>query len=156
MMCDSQTPIGIDESRIMHMLGVARRAAELGKEIFGWDAKKCEELFVMGLLHDVGYEFVCSQTKHEEYGGELLQRLGFKYSEEIYHHGRVVTSFSTAELIILNIADMQTSKDGVRITMDERLVDIQERYGVRSEQYAVAEQLKTSLESWLVTHVASN
>lgn len=152
---EKEIPIGIDESRIMHMLGVARRASELGKEIFEWDDKKCEEIFIMGLLHDVAYEFVCCQTEHEEYGGKLLARMGFKYWKEIYQHGTAITSFSSPELIVLNIADMQTSKDGMLITMDKRLEDIRRRYGVDSPQYCAADQLKASLESWLMEYSTS-
>lgn len=37
-------------------------------------------MFLIGFLHDVGYEFVEDPIKHEEVGGRILEQLGFRYA----------------------------------------------------------------------------
>lgn len=143
--------LGIDNNRLLHMRAVGERAAELGKSLFGWDEGKCQELFVLGYLHDVGYQYSRLQLDHEEIGGLLLKTSGYKYWQEVYYHGVPGSSYQSDELLILNLADMGTSKDGRRISMAERLKDIAERYGDESEQYCKAavliKEIRERLES---------
>lgn len=141
--------IGINENRLKHSLGVARAAVTLGKELLGWNEDKLQEIFVLGFVHDIGYEFVENQTDHEQYGGSLLKRLGFAYADEVFWHGKADTDYDSEELLVLNLADMQTSSNGLFVTMDQRLRDIEERYGQDSTQYRVAADLKGKLENRL-------
>ena len=138
--------IGIDNDRLKHMRGVGIRASELAAELFGWNEEKCREMFVMGYLHDVGYHYSLDQLEHEEIGGAILRRSGYKYWAEVYHHGVPNSSYQSDELFILNVADMETSKDGHRITMDDRLDDIRQRYGEESEQFLKAAILIRELQ----------
>lgn len=68
--------ITITNDRLAHMLGVARACREYSKSLFGWDDEKCEEMFLMGLVHDFAYEFVSDQRQYEHAGGVILNRVG--------------------------------------------------------------------------------
>ena len=138
--------LGISDDRLLHMRGVAERAYELAGELFGWPEEKRREMFVMGFLHDVGYRFVEQQTEHEECGGRILGSSGYGYWREIQHHGAPDSTFWSDELLILNMADMETGPNGDHVTMVERLRDIGDRYGDESEQYTRAEQLITLIQ----------
>ena len=72
-MTDEMPAIGMDENRLRHCHGVGVKASELGRALFGWSDEKCREMFVMGYLHDVGYQFAHEQSEHEELGGDLLR-----------------------------------------------------------------------------------
>lgn len=140
-MTDAMLAIGMDENRLRHCHGVGLKASELGRVLFGWSDEKCREMFVMGYLHDVGYQFAHDQAEHEELGGDLLRSLGFAYWAEIFHHGNPDSAYQSNELLVLNLADMLTSKDGSATTIPARLEDIASRYGVESTQYVAAKRL---------------
>ena len=141
--------ITITEDRIHHMLQVARRAYELSITLFGWSEEKAKQMFTMGLLHDIGYEFVPDQLQHAHVGGELLRDIGYRYWQEVYHHGDPNSFFKSDELTVLNLADMQTSPKGALITLDERLSDIAERYGETSQQFILAKRVIDSIKQEL-------
>lgn len=139
---NGSTPaIGMDENRLRHCRGVGMKASDLGRTLFGWSDDKCREMFVMGYLHDVGYQFAQEQSEHEELGGALLRSLGFTYWAEIFHHGDPDSNYQSDELLVLNLADMLTSRDGSATTIPARLTDIASRYGVESTQYVAAKKL---------------
>lgn len=137
----------LTESRFNHCLNVARKMREIvqgNPDLF--DCKP-EEMFYLGFVHDVAYEFVDDQTLHEHTGGELLKDMGFKYWKEVYYHGDPDSGYSSPELILLNWADLTTGPNGEDMTMSERLQDIADRYGDSSMQYENAKKL-----SEIVTH----
>lgn len=146
-MTDETHAIGMDENRLRHCYGVGLKASELGRTLFGWSDEKCREMFVMGYLHDIGYQFAHDQVEHGELGGELLHSLGFTYWAEILNHGDPDSDYKSDELLVLNLADMLTSKDGNPTTLSDRVVDIAKRYGVESEQFATAWKLSEKLIS---------
>ena len=124
----------LEENRLSHMGGVAQRAADIALGVTG-SADFAEEMFVAGLLHNVGYAFADAKT-HGVAGGKVLERCGFKYSTAIARHGSGV-SLSLAEAII-NLADMTTSKTGVQVSMEDRLAEIENRFGAASREYRLA------------------
>ena len=124
----------LKEDRLKHMGGVAKRAADIALGVTG-NADFAEETFVAGLLHVVGYAFA-GADRHGVAGGKVLSRCNFKYSPAIDRHGSGV-SLSLAEAI-LNLADMTTSKIGEQVSMDERLGEIENRFGAVSPQYRLA------------------
>ncbi len=141
--------IKIDENRLKHILQAGRKAQKTARDIFGWDELKCRQMFILGFLHDCGYEFSVDQTEHENLGGELLRTLGFTHWREVYYHGKVTSEYSSDELLILNYADLTTSSTGEDITTEQRLEDILERYGEDSIQYINAARLVESVEQQL-------
>lgn len=107
----------------------------------GWNKQKCEEMFVLGFLHDIGYEFAEQQCEHASVGGEMLKKQGYKYWKEVSCHGKLDVEYISEELTMLNIADMCIDSTGKEVGANERLSDIAARYGVDSKQYIEAEQL---------------
>ena len=115
----------MDNDRVKHSISVARRMVEIGKS-YNLSNEELEELFVLGLNHDIGYEFC---------GGNILKRSNYKYWREVYYHGVVQEEYSSLYLKILNTADMQVDKYGNVVGFEERLKDIKSRYGEDSVVY---------------------
>jgi HD superfamily phosphohydrolase YqeK len=123
----------IEDNRYKHMRGVAELMYELAPE------NQKEDMFLLGLLHDIGYLF--GAKDHNLKGGKLLRQNGYRYWQEISAHGLPETDYQSAELDLLNAADMHIDGKGKRVTFAERLADIAERYGMQSPQYTMAEQM---------------
>lgn len=135
----------IDEDRLKHSLVVARKMVEIGK-IYNMSEKQLQELFILGINHDIGYEFG-DNSNHNEIGGDILKENGYKHWKEVYYHGKVNISFNSPYLDILNMADMQINKYGEDVGYIERLEDIKKRYGEYSDTYKNAEALIMKLRS---------
>ena len=63
--------IGISEDRLHHILGVARKAYKIAKEE-GFDEDFARKMFMIGWLHDIGYEFSKEPDNHAEESVNLL------------------------------------------------------------------------------------
>ena len=141
-------------SRLAHMLQVGRTCEWLAAELFDWPEEKCRQMFLLGFLHDVGYAYAVVQDEHPEIGGELLRQAGYQYWQEVCWHGVVDAPYGSDELLLLNIADMLTDGQGCLVTKRERLDDIQQRYGLESEQYlnavALCEEVDAAFCSLLI------
>lgn len=143
-------------SRLAHMNATANRTYEIAKTIFGKTEDQARALYILGLLHDVGYAF--DPTDHAHAGGRVLIGLGVA-ADAVYDHGDPNVGFMDDELLIVNAADMTTSPTGAPMRMEVRLRDIGERYGVDSPHLAcaraVADRIKYELArrglptSWL-------
>ena len=68
----------MDNDRVKHSISVARRMVEIGKS-YNLSNEELEELFVLGLNHDIGYEF-CAGRDHNVVGGNILKRSNYKYT----------------------------------------------------------------------------
>ncbi len=128
----------ITEDRLRHILGVARKAQELALKVKPNDETYAQDMFLLGFLHDVGYEFTPTGKGHSSIGGELLKRCGYTYWKEVANHGCYENEQMSDELFILNCADMSIGADGKCCTMVERLEDIGGRYGKDSSAYQKA------------------
>ena len=104
-------------------------------------------MFLLGMLHDMGYEFIESNASHAAVGGQILQRSGYKYYKEIALHGDETVENMSDELFILNCADMSTGPSGEDFTFEERLNEIALRFGKDADAYkkcvVEVEKLKT-------------
>ncbi len=125
----------ITENRWLHILGVARKAKEFASKMRPDDEHYAEDMFLLGLLHDLGYEFAETGQDHALIGGKILKRSGYRYWQEVAGHGKPEAADMTDELFILNCADMSVRADGKNCTMSERLKDIASRYGIASPAY---------------------
>ena len=123
----------MDLNRLKHSYAVALKMKDIGKKI-GLSESVIEELFVLGLNHDIGYEF-CDGVNHNKIGGEILKKSGYKYWREVYYHGILTSEYDSLFLLILNQADMQIDKYGNDVGYDARLLDIESRYGEDSIVY---------------------
>ena len=129
----------MDKDRLKHSISVARKMTEIGKK-YNLNAEELQDLFLLGLNHDIGYEYG-ENSNHARIGGEILKRNGYKYWKEIYYHGDVDSEYTSLFLEILNSADMQIDKYGNDVGYDKRLNDIKNRYGEESKTYINAKIL---------------
>jgi len=132
----------IDKDRIQHIFAVAKLMKDKAKNV-GLDE---EEMFTLGLLHDVGYEFGEIET-HNNKGGDILEKQNYKYYNEVKYHGIPKAPFSSTALDLLNYADMHIDKYGNYVTFEERLQDIASRRGVDSPFYKNSKQIADYLIS---------
>ncbi len=123
----------MDENRCLHSLGVAQKMVEIGKNK-GLTPKELNDLFTLGMVHDIGYQFGPS-NEHQKLGGLVLKENGYRYWQEVYYHGLVQNEYSSLFLDILNQADMQIDKMGKDVGYEGRLADIKSRYGEGSNVY---------------------
>ena len=135
----------LDEKRLAHSLAVARKMKSIAESRHPGNAEYAEGLFVLGLMHDIGYEFAEKQEEHPKTGGELLKRQNYKYWKEICCHGKPASEYQSEELNILNVADLTTDPCGKEVSAEARLADIADRYGSQSRQFLDAEQLAKEL-----------
>ena len=133
----------ISRDRILHSLTVANQMKEKAEEL-GWDEKKVQEMFVLGINHDIGYQFG-DNANHNMIGGLILKEMGFKYYKEVMFHGVNGPEYKSKELDLLNWADMRTDGKGKRVTFEERLQDIANRRGKNSSAYIESEKMCKSL-----------
>lgn len=134
---------GISDLKLKHSLGVARKAYAIAKER-GHDEGYARKMFVIGLLHDAGYEFSATGKGHAEISGEVLSMLAEEETVKtdpvlrnavnaIATHGNPDAE-QTEEWLILNAADMQVNGYGQDVGYELRLKDITDRYGPDSEE----------------------
>lgn len=125
----------ISKSRWQHILGVARKAKILADKLKPNNVQYAEDMFLLGIMHDLGYEFIESNASHAAIGGEILKRSGYQYWQEVTQHGDETVDDMTDELFILNCADMSTGPNGEDFTFDERLKEIAQRFGKDADAY---------------------
>ena len=125
----------ITENRWQHILGVARKAKMLAEKLKPDNAQYTEDMFLLGVMHDLGYEFMESNASHAAVGGEILKRSGYQYWREVALHGDEMVENMTDELFLLNCADMMTGPSGEDFTFEERLEEIASRFGKDAAPY---------------------
>lgn len=136
----------ITENKIKHSLEVARVCAELAS-LECRDEKYIQACFVMGLLHDIGYETGIAKG-HSKESASYIDSLGLyldSIKSAIATHGQELV-FNNRFSEILNKADLQVNSKGERVCVLARLSDIEARYGSDSDEYirahSIAERLK--------------
>ena len=128
----------ITSSRWQHILAVARRARTLAEKLRPNDGMFAEGMFLLGMLHDFGYEFAEDPGDHPAIGAEILKRQGYRYWKEVADHGNVNVTEATDALFVLSCADMTTGPHGESFTMQERIDNMAERYGRDSRHHKKA------------------
>ena len=135
-----------DYDRLKHSYAVAIKMMELGKKKNLSD-EQLSELFILGYLHDIGYQFGFNEN-HNIIGGNILKKNNFKYWKEVYYHGILNSEYKSLYLDILNMADMMIDKYGNDVGFDKRIEDIRSRYGKDSIQYVNCVKLVNELKSY--------
>ena len=139
----------ITTGRLMHGMRVAEKMKQTVESNPAICDAGADELFFLGYIHDIGYNFVSKQDEHEHFAGELLKRQGYKYWKEVYFHGTPRCEYKSDELDLLNWADMTVDQTGTDVSLDERLEDIGKRYGKNSPQFKKATQLSKEINLWM-------
>ena len=137
--------------RMNHSLSVANKMKELVEGSPNEYNASPNEAFIIGILHDIGYEFVDDQKEHAHVGGLTLKKQGYKYWKEIFYHGLPQNEFTSPELWLLNYVDMITGPTGKYTTLVERIKEISVRYGMGSWQEREAIELSKMLhdKGWI-------
>ena len=137
----------ITSARWQHILGVARRAKALAEKLRPQDEMFAQDMFLLGMLHDFGYEFCENPSDHPSTGAEILKRQGYRYWKEVADHGNInVTEVSDA-LFVLSCADMTTGPGGERFTMQQRIDNMVQRYGKESHAHKKAKVAAKKLQA---------
>jgi DNA repair ATPase RecN len=124
------------DDRLHHSAGVAELMYKMAKnEPFNFSEQKAREMYSLGALHDIGYNFLSGDETHEETGYEILRKAHYKYAKEIRAHGNPRTKYKSKALDLLNACDMLVDSKGKRVSFEERLEDIKERHGELSSDY---------------------
>lgn len=125
----------ISENKLHHMLGVARKAYQLAKDL-GYSEKFARDMFVLGWNHDIAYEF--DDVHHQSLGAEMMAHFGIEneYTYEIGRHGIPQQDEDIGIIyLILNCADLTVSPEGKPVTIDERIEDIKNKIGEDHEWF---------------------
>jgi hypothetical protein len=129
--------------RLSHVQRVGRRAAEIGPVIIGPDA---DVLTAAAYLHDIGYASELAATGfHPLDGARFVRDQGFpELAMLVAHHtgarneaalrgvDDLLREFPYEDLLLLRAltyCDLTTGPEGSRTTVDERVTEIQTRYG---------------------------
>ena len=134
----------MDEDRLKHSYAVANKMVYLGKKK-NLNNKELEELFLLGFVHDIGYQFG-SGDNHNKVGATILKESNYKYWREVYYHGKSDSEYKSLYLDILNTADMMIDKFGNDVGFDKRLEDIKSRHGKDSIPYKNCEKIINELK----------
>lgn len=136
----------ISEDRKKHIWGVAKFLKEFA-ENNKMNQEEIETLYTLGLLHDIGYEFLKPEDyiTHNHVGGGILKEQGYKYWKEVYYHGVANCEYQSKFLDLLNWADMRVDSEGNVVSLDGRLEELSVRYNVpikKLDSYPIVCELK--------------
>jgi len=128
------------ESRIYHCIGVSNVAFDLANKVKKNPSLNInpEKVKIVGLLHDIGFS---QEGYHEISGQNILISEGFPEIAKIIMHGIIYEQifFQTGhydknylptiiENKIVVLADMYYNQKQQKVTLDERIADVEERY----------------------------
>lgn len=128
--------MGISDKKMRHILSVARQCYEIAKNEYKLEEEECRKMFLVGFLHDIGYEFCENSEEHPYVGNEIIKSYFNRDVNSIKNHGKP-NRIDTYDLesVILNKADMTVDSNGDVVGVEDRLLDIKNRYGIKSRQY---------------------
>lgn len=132
----------ISKDRIQHILHVANLMKEKAESL-GLDK---EEMFTLGLLHDIGYEYT-NNDEHRIIGFKILEKQNYKYAKEVLYHGKPNSEYSSKALDLLNYADMHIDNKGNYVSFEQRLEDIKNRRGVSSQAFTNSKLIIIELQN---------
>lgn len=138
----------ISDNKLKHSIAVARTCVEKGKELNLSEAE-LDACFVMGFLHDIGYEKINSDiTKHPQKSYEMIcnaQEYRTDILNAIKNHGRCNNEKMTKFDYILNYADLTVDHKGEHVSIDKRVKSIGKWHGEMSEHYIHAKEQADSI-----------
>lgn len=149
--------IGITDNRLNHIISVARKCYYLAKHKYGMSEIDARKAFLMGFLHDIGYEFATEAPVHPSVAADILNSFNAEEWNELIlavsTHGKPQDFSGTVYQAILNEADLTVNHKGENVTMNERCDDIKSRYGAQSHQYLNAIKMANYIENYSEEHI---
>ena len=135
----------ISKERMAHMHGVAEYMYKHAED-FGLENK--DEMYLLGLLHDIGYLYG-SKEEHEQRGAELLD--DYKYVNFVQAHGLTPQEYKACygyfdyeipkEMLLLWTADMMIDLTGEEVGFEERLKGMEQECGLDSDAYRICKEI---------------
>lgn len=126
--------VNISDDRMKHIISVARQSYAIAKNKYKLNEEDCRKAFVIGFLHDIGYEFCDENTNHPETGFNLIKNTLGVEIPEILNHGNPDIE-QDLFLSILNESDLTVDSKGNIVSVEERLNDIKDRYSENAIEY---------------------
>lgn len=148
----------ISENKLKHSIEVARECRKLARQK-GHSKDICNAMFIMGLLHDVGCED--NEISEHPYETDILLTDFNKHFEKCINAiaalGLAHDNWSEFDTI-LNLANMTISQDGSKISIEEQLSAIAEKWGSDSAHYRHALETSAKLRGYstMFTHMDCN
>ena len=136
----------ISENKIKHCLGVARACRKIARQK-GLSEDFSDAMFVMGLLHDIGYEDE-PNSSHGHKSTEMIKSFKGWFDEccdAIDCHGLAFDNWSFVDEV-LNLADMTVAYDGSKTSVENRLKGIKNHWGSSSVHYRHAVEVANKLK----------
>lgn len=128
----------ISKSKMLHMHGVAEYMYNNALS-YGLDP---EEMYILGLLHDIGY--IRGRVNHGDIGGTIMSDLGYQDAVYLIWHDVEPAEYLKqhdyptvipSALVLLWEADCRVDAKGNLVSFDERVEDVRERYGEDSDAF---------------------
>ena len=131
--------IGITDNRMDHTIAVARKCYDLARKEYCMSEENARKAFLMGFLHDIGYEFVQEAPAHPDVAVDILTSFSnIEWDQMVFAimtHGKPDRFLGTTYQAILNEADLTVNNKGEAVSMKERCESIKATYGHESPQY---------------------
>ena len=93
----------LELEKLHHCYAVASEMKRLAEEQPDKYPVNPNDAYVLGMLHDIGYQFTDSKAEHAHIGAEVLKQQGYKYLEYDYDMLRLLRhadkTVSTDEII---------------------------------------------------------
>lgn len=124
----------LTDQRLSHMHGVAEYMYKHAQD-YGLDP---DEMYVLGLLHDIGY--IRNPEDPAEAGAEILGESGYRNAYTILCQNKKLTDddADNLKLQLLIEADLKTDVNGKETDYSKKLESIAELYGKDSSQYNIS------------------
>lgn len=127
----------MSENKLKHSIVVARMCQKLAKEKYSLSDDYSKSCWVMGYLHDIGYEFIDeselfnhSFASGKAVSGAFCMFENSEFLNAIIMHDKYKEMPSYA-LLIMWEADLRVNKEGKVVSIKERMEDICKRYDDR-------------------------
>lgn len=126
----------INNNKMNHILAVARLMYQMAIDD-GKSEEYAEQMFLLGYLHDIGYEFCTKSVDHPAIGADILKTSNYKYANEVLYHGKPNKNEIKDQyaMDLLDKADLLIDNTGKYVGAKIRLEGIKDRYGENSHQY---------------------
>lgn len=121
-------------NRYKHLYSVGLKMYSYARNVLGKGEVYASQMFMLGNLHDIGYFLDPDAFDHDWVLAHISKNV-YKYHNEIKYHSRMQREYWSEELDLLYFADMTVDGRGSWCTFEERLKDLEIRYGIDSEVY---------------------
>ena len=136
--------IGITEDRLRRSLSIARKTYKIATYM-KYGEEFARKMFLIGLIHDIGYEFTQDSDRYPEESSTMLASICGGYLSPLSRDSinaikecRKYPTKYTPENVILNMADMQVDKYGKEVSVTQQLESIKAEFGEHSNEYLTA------------------